>query len=272
MINEKTKVTQVDPRKIIVPEVRITTVWDDEELKAFSRDVKESGIETPLLVAKDGEKLLLIDGLHRLQEALLTNLSTVPCVIREMSTKEMYMRNLASNTLRGKAPVSQEIRVIKELRDKEHCSIEEIQKGTGFSRERVETLTLISQGHPGILDALDLGTIGIGHAQQLLRLNRPTQISFFLGYCAQERPTVKAFTQIISDTLQFMQESTNKPAATPINEPQQAPLEKCFCCHKPFTFDQLTRPILCFHCLGSMLNTVEMVKKTDKTTNGEKGE
>ena len=266
----KYKIQDLDPRALEIPEVRVTTEWDPDELEAFKRDMGEEGIETALLVAKTEDHLYVIDGRHRLEEALLKGYTTVPCRVREMDEMKMYLRNLASNRLRGKAPVSQEIRVVKHLQEKLAATVEQIQKGTGFSRERVETLMLISKAHPLILDCLDRETIKLCHAEQLIRLPAYEQQEQMAILCEQRHPSCSEFKTWVNMTLEEIERQKNKkpdpgPAAAPA--PNTA---SCGCCHDRYEVQQLIGLPLCPGCNAVLIQAYLDKKKRDAAAAGTK--
>ena len=260
---QKPKYQDIDPRKLEIPEVRVTTDWDPDELEAFKRDMGEEGIETALLVAKCGDHLYVIDGRHRLEEALLKSYPSVPCRIREMDEQKMYLRNLASNRLRGKAPVSQEIRVVKHLIDRFQASVEMIQQGTGFSRERVETLMLISAAHPAILECLDKETIKLGHAEQLIRIKDYDAQERLTILCEQRHPSVSEFKTWVNMTIEeIARRNTMTPApaaaaAPPVNT------ASCGCCHDRHPVTELIGLPLCPGCNALLVQAYQDKKKRD---------
>lgn len=268
MSETKSKVQYIDPRRLKIPPVRITTEWETDELEAFKRDVGEQGIETPLLIGKDGDNLWVIDGRHRLEEALLSGIPTVPCIVRDMNEKMMFMRNLASNRLRGKAPVNQEIRVIKELMEAHSCGVAEIQKGTGFSQERVELLMRIAESHPGILEAIDADILKLGHAEQLLRLKKTEQISFYLNICAQYRPTVRDLGNMITETLELMKRSEPTTTPPPLIKAPEIPTLACAGCDQEYPLKQLASLPICKGCFAILMRGIAEAKTSKKPEEG----
>jgi ParB-like chromosome segregation protein Spo0J len=51
---------------IYVPTKRRTTL-DVERVQAVARSILESGQEAPILVRQDGDRFVLVEGLHRLE-------------------------------------------------------------------------------------------------------------------------------------------------------------------------------------------------------------
>jgi len=60
------KTSSVSIANVYVPVKRRATL-DAEKVQALAESIIESGQEAPILVRKDGERLVLIEGLHRLE-------------------------------------------------------------------------------------------------------------------------------------------------------------------------------------------------------------
>jgi ParB family transcriptional regulator, chromosome partitioning protein len=260
MNETKQKITYLDPRVLRVPKVRITTVWEDDELTALKADVLEQGIETPILVGSDGSTMWVIDGKHRLDEALLNGFEKVPCIVREMSATKMLFRNLASNRLRGKAPVSQEIQVVQELYTTHGVTIEEITKETGFSRDRVESLVLIAQANPEILRALDDGKISFGAAKELTRLpDQPSQ-GRTLSLCIQYSMNVSTLRSTVTDVIAIMKAQSEGQRSVIEPTRPSIPTIPCHMCGAERMPHELRSVILCPACSGIVLAARDEVK------------
>lgn len=251
----------IDPRKLKIPDVRITTEWSQDALKELTEDVKEKGIEDALKVSDDGVDLWVIDGKHRLEQALLLGLKTVPCHVWQMKRKGNLLRNLASNHLHGKTNASDEIRVIKELYENEHATIEEIQKEGGMTRERIENYILISHAHPEILQALDDGRIKFGHAIELIRLPDHASQSRVLSLSQQYNLNVQSLRSTVTDVIAIMK--TQKEGQVPITpSPYPAvPTVPCGMCMTDHLPHELTSVILCRHCFASMTQARDQIIK-----------
>jgi len=52
--------------RVHVPVKRVKTL-DAEKVEALARDILENGQTTPIRLRKDGERFVLIEGLHRLE-------------------------------------------------------------------------------------------------------------------------------------------------------------------------------------------------------------
>jgi sulfiredoxin len=60
------EVITVDIDKIYVPVKRRQTLVD-ETVSALAENILEEGLKTPVLVRADGDRFILVEGLHRLE-------------------------------------------------------------------------------------------------------------------------------------------------------------------------------------------------------------
>ena len=70
-MSDRIRLVKVDPKKVKVPPVRVTSMWDPEDYEMFKSSIAADGIANPIICVKEGETFWLSDGKHRLDEALL---------------------------------------------------------------------------------------------------------------------------------------------------------------------------------------------------------
>lgn len=112
--------------------------WDRDP--DFIRDVKEAGILQPLLVRPDPRRITeysIVCGSRRYNAALDGGLTTVPCIIKELSDKQAMARSYAENTHRKDVPKWQNIEWVGKMVGK--FGFEEVERITGHSLLTIET-------------------------------------------------------------------------------------------------------------------------------------
>ena len=82
-MSERMKFRHLKPSQITVPDVRVTSIWSDEEYGDFAATIETDGIQQALKCVKEGETFWLIDGQHRLDEAKRLAIEKVPVVYKE---------------------------------------------------------------------------------------------------------------------------------------------------------------------------------------------
>ena len=261
---DRKKIEYIDTSKIDVPDVRITSDFDPDIEAMFGDDIEREGIEQPLLVAKEGEKIWLIDGLHRLQQAKLNDIRKVPCVIREMDLTTIQMRNLMSNRLRGKTKVSEEIKLVKDLFENKGVSIEELVTKTVMRRERVEQLLKISTVHPDILKALEDEKIALCTAYQLSQLPDEDSQQRMLAIVQQYNLKCSDVKDAVTDAIRMIAEKNGMPLPPGVPLPMEDPKVECHFCKQMIDVRDASSPIICRSCFGAVIATILEAKKEIK--------
>jgi ParB family chromosome partitioning protein len=264
MTVQKEKIQYIDPRKLKVPPVRITTQWESDDEESLGTDIEKYGVEDPLKIADDGTDLWIVDGKHRQEQALLKGLPTVPCIVRQMDLKTQLLRNLASNHLRGTVKVSDEIRVVRELMAAHNSNSDEIASKSGLSRERVETMMLIAAGHTDIIAFLDDGRIKLGHAKAIVRIP-DLQTQSQLCYLVQQHGiTVGNIDQIVRMTIETIEEQKNPQRSVTNPTSPAVPTVECGCCHQDIHVRHAVSVILCPGCHGVLMAGAQYAAKLDE--------
>jgi ParB-like chromosome segregation protein Spo0J len=253
MIVDKPKIQMIDPRKLKVPDVRITTQWEEDDLGSLGTDIEKFGIEDPLKIADDGTTLWVIDGRHRLEQALLKGLPLAPCIVKQMDLKTQLFRNLASNHLRGTVKVSDEIKVVKELMTAHGANVDSIVDQSGLSRERVETMMLIAAGHPDIITFLDDGRIKLGHAKAIVRIPDQMVQSQLCYTFWTNGSTVETANLVVKYAIQQMEEASNPQRSVVAPAEPATPTCECGCCSGTIPVSHAVSVILCRDCYGALL-------------------
>ena len=62
------RVEKVEIERIYVPTARRKTLAEDK-VRTLAEDILENGLKTPIQVRRDGDRFVLVEGLHRLEAA-----------------------------------------------------------------------------------------------------------------------------------------------------------------------------------------------------------
>jgi len=256
----------VDPRKIVVPETRVTAQFDEELYEQFKTSLKEVGQMAPPIVYKVGDDLVLSDGLHRVQEAIENGVAAIDVAVLEGTMIDVLTTNVFVDHLRGKTPVSQMVKVIKTLSTEFNLDVEQIQEKTGLTRNYIEKLILISGASLVVQDALDQGIIGVGHAFQLSRLPFAIQQEELIAKHQVYRLSVKELEGFISSVLREMEGMAEAPAEAAPGEPRPAPGYHCEGCKEEIEPRFLRPVMLCPNCFGSVYRLGKLRVAAEKET------
>ena len=119
-------------------------------LSALTKSIEEFGIEQPILVRKEGEKYIIVDGEHRYLIAKKLGFKAVPVVIRDFSISEAKLQTINMNKLRGDFDKEKLAKVLVDLQ--EEYSKEELAFLTGFSGDELDVFNSLIEVPNDILD------------------------------------------------------------------------------------------------------------------------
>ena len=259
------KLRNVKPQDIVVPEVRVTAHWEQDLYQMFRESMKEVGmIEPPICMTVDG-RLTLVDGLHRLEEAIAQGLKLIPVVVIEGSPDDLYFYNLAQSRLRGKVKASNMVQVIFHLWKERGIDIDELRRRTGFSRDYIEKLLTIGEASPEVRQALDEEEIGVGVAYAISRCPDYDLQNNVLAQWRLYRWTVAETEQFIRDVYRAKAEAEE---VRPIPVPAQPRKTACYYCGEEHDLGHIANPSICPTCSGLLVAMVREQRRQDAAGGG----
>lgn len=226
--------------------------FDQETLQQFKSSISEAGIVAPIIVCQVGEDLVLVDGAHRLEEAIENRLPSIDTVIFEGDMVDVLTKNLFLDHMRGKTPVSEMVKVIGALYDEYGQDSDQIKEKTGLTRDYIEKLVKISKASPAVQAALDEGVIGVGHAFELSRLPYAIQQDELIAKHQVWRFTVKELHDQIDQVLVEMKAIAEEPPVTTSTGTRPAPVYHCEGCKDQVEPRYLRPVMLCPNCFGEV--------------------
>lgn len=118
----------------------------DQELKLLKFSLLQQGWLQPILVAKDDDSYVVIDGFHRYWLAIhdkdvaaMTN-GKVPCAVLKLSEPERMMLTIRINRAKGNHVSFKMHEIVTELFNNHKLSVAEIGQGIGASKHEVDLL------------------------------------------------------------------------------------------------------------------------------------
>ena len=247
------KLRKVKPADIKVPEVRVTARFDEETWAQFQASIKEVGAIAPIICCQVDEEFVLVDGLHRLIEAQKNGIPTVDVAVIPGDMIDVLTKNVFLDHMRGKTPVSEMVNVIEVLWREYQLDSERIAERTGMTRDYVEKLQTISELTPACREALDQGTIGVGHAAALTKIKDPVRQETVLRQQELYRWTVKELEAFIKEVLALVETKEEIRVEAEARLPVKV---KCFYCGNGFDPAELASPITCRYCSSTLLTAI----------------
>jgi len=223
--SEKKEVVMVPIDSILIPEDRVTSVLEDEILDELVESIKQHGILQPLQLAKVGDKLVLIDGLHRLAAARSLGMKEVPCIIQEMDEKQLLITNLIVNRQRGKSNPADEARILKKLVDEYGMDFDEAASKLGMSRSTADKYYRIAKYCSNkVLEALGAGQISVGCAYWISFVDDKEKQNEIVDLAITWRYSVEQCKAAAAAASQAIPAETTKFIITPEGMPKPKPI------------------------------------------------
>lgn len=141
--------------------------FDPDSLSALSASIQSSGILSPILVAREGNRYTLIAGERRWRAARLANLTTVPAIVRDWDEIKRQEAALIENIQRDDLNPIEEAQGIARLIDQYSFTQEAIAERLGKSRPAVTNLLRLLSLPDFIQKTITDGTLSAGHARVL---------------------------------------------------------------------------------------------------------
>ena len=239
------------PIKLIdVPNVRVTSVMPPELEEAFKESVKAQGVVNPILVVPNGDRYILVDCLHRLQEAIANGETEITAVIRPGDYRDVLLWNLTTGKLQGRGKVTDMIRVVKYLRDELGMPLEEIALKTGYKLRYLEDLLAIANAHPDILLALDEEKIPLGAAIEIARVPDTDAQLKILWNAIMYRMTIRDVKELVDKTIEEINRRRGQPEEQEPRPPRELILLECHLCGAKVPAKDMRTVFLCPHCMN----------------------
>ena len=154
--------------------------FDDDALLALADSIRHSGVISPILVARDGNRYTIIAGERRWRAARLANLDTIPAIVREWDDVKRQEAALIENIQRENLNAIEEAQGINTLMTECALTQEAVAERLGRSRSAVANLLRLLNLPKKIQAAVIDGAISAGHARVLAGIgDREQQANLF---------------------------------------------------------------------------------------------
>ena len=152
------------------------TEFDDIKLDELADSIRKNGILQPLIVQEIGENQYeLIAGERRLRASKLANLQKIPCLIKDVSSRDAAVIGLVENIQRAQLNAIDESIGFKHLSEKHNLDPKEIGLLVGKSRSYVSNSLRLSKLSDKAINALKSNQVSLGQIRPLINLSREVQ-------------------------------------------------------------------------------------------------
>ena len=196
--------------------------FDESQLADLTKSIQQEGILQPLIVTdakgpRDDEKrYVLITGERRLRAAREAGLSSVPCILREATDRQMMEWALIENIQRSDLNPIERARAYRDYMDRFSLKQEQVAERMGQPRATIANYLRIQELCDETQGLIASGQISFGHAKVLAGLIGNAEKQIRLGRrIVAEGLSVRKLEKLVSQTAK----KSGTTAATPSKPP-----------------------------------------------------
>ena len=141
--------------------------FDDEALSQLADSIRHSGVLSPILVAREGDRYTIIAGERRWRAARLAEIEKIPAIVREWDEIKRQEAALIENMQREDLNPIEEAQGIYVLMNECALTQEQVSQRLGRSRPAVANLLRLLGLPAAMQQAVIDGAISAGHARVL---------------------------------------------------------------------------------------------------------
>ena len=170
------KAIEIDISLINRSDTQARTNFDKEKLSELSQSITKNGILQPLIVQEVGpNEYKLIAGERRLRASKEAGLKSVPCLIKDVSTRDAAVIGLVENVQRKQLNTTEEAAGYKRLIEEYNLETKDIATLVGKSRSYVSNLLRLSELSNRVYKALQEEVVTMGQVKPIINLEEEEQ-------------------------------------------------------------------------------------------------
>jgi len=164
---------------------RVKTLAADKIDPLKVRNVAYFGVKEPVLARKDGDRLVVIDGRHRVCWARAANAQLeregekarvrVRVIVEKVDDKTAIGLGAGLNRVREDDDVLTEARAMMRVKNVTQCSLDDIARDYGVTKQTVTNRLTLLTAHDDVLKALDDKRISPTAALEIAKMKREEQ-------------------------------------------------------------------------------------------------
>lgn len=190
--NQQTReVVEIDISLIDTNPYQPRKSFDKSALEELASSINTYGIIQPLLVLRSGNRYVIIAGERRFRAARIAGLTTVPCIIRELTKQEMRELALIENLQREDLNPIEAAEGITELIKSCDITQEEAAKRIGMSRPVVTNLLRLLSLDKEVLELVRTNRLSASHARCLVVITDPEVQKYFANRASDNKMSVR---------------------------------------------------------------------------------
>lgn len=144
--------------------------FDDKGISELAASIKEHGVITPIIVREVLKGYEIIAGERRWRASQLSNLATIPAVVRKFTDQQVMEIALIENLQREDLNAMEIALAYQSLIDTFSLTQEELSVKVGKSRSHIANFLRLLQLPEEVKQYVSRGTLSMGHARAIVGL------------------------------------------------------------------------------------------------------
>jgi len=176
--------------------------FDKDSLTELANSIKVHGVIQPLVVndQKDGT-YLIIAGERRYRASKMAGLTSVPCIIKDYSNKQIKEISIIENLQREDLNPIESARAIRQLMDEYNMTQEAVSERIGVSRPNIANTLRLLTLCPDVISLVEGGRLSAGHARCLVPLqDYDIQVKYAMMSC-DNKMSVRELEKAVKNQL-----------------------------------------------------------------------
>jgi len=202
------KAVEIDIESIKKSETQARTNFDKNKLSELSQSIIKNGILQPLIVQETGSnEYRLIAGERRLRASKEAGLKSVPCLIKDVSSRDAAVIGLVENVQRKQLNTTEEAAGYKKLIEEYNLETKDIATLVGKSRSYVSNMLRLSKLSTNVYKALQEEVVTMGQVKPLINLEEQQQ-----DLILSEILNLKLSSREVEERVRNISSSTKEPS------------------------------------------------------------
>lgn len=210
------QVIQLNISDIISSKNQPRKIFDTTALDTLCESISKYGIIQPLIVRKINDKYEIVSGERRYRAAKKIGMLTVPALVGEFNDVECMELSLVENLQNKSLNPLEEGKAFKKILDTSNMSIEDLEKNTSVSKDRIQEKIKLLDLDKEVQKALLKNDISESHAKLLLKLDLAKQVEV-LNKIINDKLTVKETNDYINSILNEEVNEMNSNMSSALN-------------------------------------------------------
>lgn len=149
--------------------------FDKAALEQLAQSIRQAGVLSPILVVENGMRYRIVAGERRYRASRLAGLTSVPCIVRSLTTEQQMEAALIENLQREDLNPIEEAVAIRSLMQECGYTQEQAAQKLGKSRPAIANCLRLLNLPKEIMDMVSVGELSAGHARVLAGVETATR-------------------------------------------------------------------------------------------------